>query len=140
MPFMSTVRRVRSLLHQIDKRSAQSASSRAATKQKRDRILAAAMMGVGDAGREEVTIKGSGRAVDKVLSLAAWFGEREKEEGVKVRLQTGSVWAIDDIVAGEDERIAKDAMDQDLDVDEIEDIPESRLRQISVLEVKISLR
>jgi ribonuclease P/MRP protein subunit POP7 len=138
MPFMSAVRRVRTLLHHVDKRSAQSATSRASTKPKGDRILAAAMMGVGDVGREEVTIKGSGRAVEKVLSLAAWFGERQQEEGVKVRLQTGSVWAIDDIVAGEDKTTAEDAMDQD--VDETDPMPETQLRQISVLEVKISLR
>jgi ribonuclease P/MRP protein subunit POP7 len=102
------------------------------------------MVGIGDAGKEEVIIKGSGRAVEKVLGLAAWFGERQEEEGIKVRLQTGSVWAIDDIVIGErDHTAGGDPMDEDHDKneeDEDDDIPESRMRQISVLEAKISLR
>src|SRR6201992_1025500 len=134
---MSAVRRVRGLLKQIDKRGLQSTAEQ--TRNSRgDRILAQAKMGFAKASEEEVTVKGTGRAIEKVLGLAAWFGDREKEEGVRVRLRTGSVTAIDDIVFDEDdEPVAENVEDNHHNN---EDIAESRLRQISALEVSISLQ
>jgi ribonuclease P/MRP protein subunit POP7 len=143
-PFMSAVHRVRGLLKQIDKRGLQSATEQ--TRHiKGDRILAQARLGVTEASMEEVTIKGTGRAIEKVLGLAAWFGDREKEEGVRVRLGTGSVTAIDDILLDEEHESAEtesstNAKDDNGINGDNEELPESRLRQISVLEVKISLQ
>ena len=131
---MSAINRVRSLLRQIDKRGAQGVAEQ--TRNTRgDKILAQATMGLAEASHEEVTIKGTGRAIEKVLRLAAWFGEREKEEGVKVKLTTGSLTAIDDIIVDDDdntESLEKNTSD--------ETTQESRTRQISVLEAKILLR
>jgi ribonuclease P/MRP protein subunit POP7 len=127
------VRRVRGLLKQVDKRAAQSAVDRPG--QGHDRILKAARQGIEESKTEAITIKGSGRAIEKVLNLAAWFEQRQIEEGVKVRLMTSSAVAIDDIAYDEDGTVEPDAQaSEDLD------LPESRLRNASVLEVKISLR
>jgi ribonuclease P/MRP protein subunit POP7 len=130
---MSAVRRVRTLLQQVDKRAAQSASDR--TDQGDDRILNSARKGIQESKKEAVTIKGTGRAIEKVLNLAAWFDQRQIEEGVKVRLATNSAVAIDDIEYNDEidnEPTENSQLNQDL--------PESRLRHSSVLEVIISLR
>jgi ribonuclease P/MRP protein subunit POP7 len=140
-PFMSAVNRVRGLLRQIDKRGAQSVVEQ--TKDIRgDQILTQARMGLAEASKEAVTIKGTGRAIEKVLSLAAWFVEREVEEGVKVRLSTGSVTAIDDLLpdGSMDDSPGAGETGNKENIEGNEDMSESRLRQLSVLEVKIWLR
>jgi Rpp20 subunit of nuclear RNase MRP and P len=96
-------------------------------------------MGLAEASKEEVTVKGTGRAIEKVLGIAAWFGEREKEEGVRVRMGTHSITSIDDIVMEEKADVVADTDGGEIG-DDIGEAPESRLRQVSVLEVKISLR
>ena len=144
--------------------------------------------GVQGAG-EEVVLKATGKAIQKCLELGLWFQQRTE---YKVRLQSGSVGAIDDIVANEasdelaigpaGENVApqKDAMqsaehatagaeaDGDTDMDDEaqpslndheqddtlnagakstkrnegaeDDIPESRIRYASTLEVYVSLQ
>jgi ribonuclease P/MRP protein subunit POP7 len=54
-----------------------------------------------DGHGEEVLLKGTGKAVQKVLELGLWFQQR-KDQYV-VRLNTGSVGAIDDIEVQNDE-------------------------------------
>lgn len=72
----------------------------------------------------EVVMKGTGKAIEKTLTLANWW---QKQEGVRVMLRTKSIATVDDIVGvgGEDE-------DEDLKEDD------SRIRRVSVLEVAIS--
>ncbi|TKA78249.1 hypothetical protein B0A55_04778 [Friedmanniomyces simplex] len=53
----------------------------------------------GDAVDEEVLIKGTGKAISKVLEMGVWFQQRPE---YVVRLRTGSVAAIDDIEIGDD--------------------------------------
>lgn len=133
---MSAVNRIRGLLKQIDKRGAQSVAGQA-RQIRGDKILAQARMGLAEASKEEVTVKGTGRAIQKVLEIAAWFDDKERNEGTRVQLFTSSVTAIDDIIvdqgADESENMAEEEVNE-------EETPESRLRQVSVLEVKISLR
>ena len=87
------------------------------------------------AGGEEIILKGTGKAIQKVLALAAWFqDEAQHELGVKVVLRTSSVGAIDDVVhkdAGENTEGAEDNADEG---------DETRIRRVSCLEVGISLR
>jgi ribonuclease P/MRP protein subunit POP7 len=149
-PFMSAVRRVRALLRGIDARAGQSARDRTRPRAKKagalasagDGILAAARAAAaaaagGEGGREAVVVRGSGRAIDKVLHLAAWFAARAAEEGVAVGLATGSVCAIDDVVVLE----PSDTPSSDPAAgDDAGPLPESRVRQVSVLEAKISRR
>lgn len=73
----------------------------------------------------KVTLLGTGKAVEKTLSLASWF---EQQPDCTVAVRTRTVATVDDITAvGEMET-----------ADEEED--ESRLRRLSCLEVVVSLR
>lgn len=67
-----------------------------------------------------VTVLGTGRAVEKTLSLASWF---EQEGDCNVVLRTRTVGTVDDVI-----------------VDEGEGEDESRVRKMSCLEVVITLK
>ena len=73
-------------------------------------------------GDEEVLVKATGKAIEKALQVALYF---QGQEDCVVRLRTGSVGAVDDVIAKEGEE---------------EDVPETRIRRTSMLEVGISLR
>lgn len=94
----------------------------------------ASRKGKKDGAQEEVILKGTGKAIQKVLALAAWFqDEAQNQLGVKVVLRTSSVGAIDDVVH----------MDRDDKVEQKEenaDGDETRIRRVSCLEVGISPR
>lgn len=183
-PFLSAVKRVEKLLHLADKRAVQSATTeakKALRKRKRgdgdaDEIGMIAgivedrrNLPVGKDGRghdqggrrgERVMIKGTGKAVQKVLELGLWFQQRD---GFEVRLRTGTVGAVDDVeVGGDEEKHGEDTVkegEDTMDVDDsgdtgaqaengaekegkIEDKATSgaRIRYLSVLEVTVSLR
>lgn len=139
------VKRVRKLLDHIESRSSGPIDFSSGDKN----VLAQIEAGVkgkdggksGNAGRgEEVLIKGTGKAIQKVLQLAIWW---QGQEGVKVVIRTGSVGAVDDVVLREGK-----GGDGDDDVggveggaeDEGDEVPESRVRRTSCMEVGISLR
>jgi ribonuclease P/MRP protein subunit POP7 len=121
-PFISAIKRIRKLLAQIDVRHTQRIVSKT-KKVHGDRILAAARAlenrvgGDADSHGEVIIVQGAGRAIPKVLSLAAWFGEKGEERG-RVELHTKSVSAVDDLL------------------DEHGD-EETRVRGVSVLELHI---
>lgn len=112
---------------------------------------------------ERVMIKGTGKAVQKVLELGLWFQQRDEFE---VRLRTGTVGAVDDVEVGEDVgrdgedaatgeeaalRNGEEAMDVDVDGNADQGVDKegktenkatsgARIRYLSVLEVAVSLR
>jgi ribonuclease P/MRP protein subunit POP7 len=97
--------------------------------------------------KEEVVVKGTGKAIQKVVSVAAWFQDEGNGKGVQVRLRTGSVGAVDDVVPVEkkvkklkegkgDEAEGGGAEDGDGE----DENPETQVRRVSCLEVGISLR
>ncbi|WPH01723.1 Hypothetical protein R9X50_00457500 [Acrodontium crateriforme] len=110
-----------------------------------------------NAAGEEILIKGTGKAIAKVLDLASWFQQRG--DRYTVRLRTGSVGAVDDISAGDQADVAV-PLAEDMDVDHVangqekksaegleeqrenesQTLPETRIRQTSVLEVAIELK
>ena len=175
-PFLGAVKRVEKLLHLADKRLVQSATTIAKQgrgKRKRhfsasgeDQILDIATeverqkaqkrrKTDGEAGRtdedevnagEEVSIKGTGRAIAKALEMALWFQQRDDQ--YRVRVTTGTVTAIDDIEVEEPstpEKQGEEVADGEQDGPsearrEVEELPESRMRYTSVLEVAVSLR
>lgn len=126
----------------------------------------ARLRALGEAGKErgkepeEVILKATNRAIEKALGMAIFF---QGQADVRVRLRTGSVGAVDDVVVdegrvgkerrtknngGEKSRVAKggdeehqDSVDgtQNAEAEE-EDLPETQIRKVSVLEVGISLR
>ena len=113
---------------------------------------------------EEVLIKATGKAIEKAMNMALFF-QQQKDCAVVVR--TGSVHAIDDIeVVKDTKKRADETAEEDLDkmnAEEIDSgktiekgggdadakgfvgdndgphIPETRIRQTSVLEVAITL-
>lgn len=132
MPFMSAVKRVRK---QLDRCLKSGGSSQAARKNaslharieslRRD-VEKSAQNGENSANEEygaAVTLMGTGKAVEKTLSVASWF---EQEPDCRVTVRTRTVATVDDLTA------ASDQPDQQDD--------ESRLRRLSCLEVVVSLK
>lgn len=88
-------------------------------------------------GEEEaVWIKATGRSIEKALQLALHF---QGQDDCKVNMKTGSVWTVDDIVETEPEK-ADDVPGEEDGADDQTPFPDTRLRQLSVLEVAVSLR
>lgn len=128
-PFISAVKRVRSLLKEADKRATQSALSQKKHHQRGDPILAAAQASASkDTTPEAVTIKATGKAIEKATNLALFF---QQQEDCRVTLRTGTVDAIDDIV--EKPNVKRKRPDDD------EELPETRVRKTSMLEVIVTL-
>jgi ribonuclease P/MRP protein subunit POP7 len=69
---------------------------------------------------EEVVLKATGKAIEKLLRVAVYL---QAQEDVEVRVRTGSVGAVDDVVDREGGETG-----------------ESRVRRASVLEVGVRLR
>lgn len=154
-PFVSVVKRVRKQLSLIDKRAMGKVdllNSRSSDKHK------LAKLGKQSKEPEEVFLKATNKAVEKVLGLALFF---QGQDECRVRLRTGSVGVVDDIVEVEvpeggagggmprgqdgdqDEDIINESEDKapnTSEQDEDEEMPETQIRQLSVVEVCISLR
>ena len=80
-------------------------------------------------------LKGTNKAIEKVAQLALYF--QDEQDDCKVALRTGSVATVDDIVKKEDDSDGKEAPN---DEEEDEELPESRVRWLSVLEAHIILK
>lgn len=118
-------------------------------------------------GEEEVFIKATGRAMDKALSVGKWFETRETE--YVVRVKTGSVLVVDDVVEDEEARqkivaegekaqqqeskdeAALSSSDKPVSKSaakkwkraanaEAEELPESRTRWVNVVEVAVTYK
>ena len=180
-PFMSAAKRVEKLLKLSDKRLVQSATKIAQNDAKRkrrrgnargeeenDEITAIAETveaqkrshaGKQDEAREEVVIKGSGKAIPKVMQLGMWFQERDETYEIRIRTSTAS--SIDDVTY--EKAKVEEKADNDVDMSDVKDtekpsekgrsendkadqgaetetVEESRIRNVSVLEVYVSLR
>ncbi|PLB45733.1 hypothetical protein P170DRAFT_466966 [Aspergillus steynii IBT 23096] len=100
-PFMSAVKRVQKLLRQAEKRA--TASVDLSDRKARDRQRLGDIARSGEQlCREEVFVKATGRAMEKALSVGRWFEERADEYSVRVK--TGSVLVVDDVVEDEEAR------------------------------------
>lgn len=160
-PFMSAFKRVKQLLEHVDKRSIQSALAQRKRGQKPQ------LQPEADENPEAVVVKATGKAIDKTLGLALLL-QQQTEYAVQIR--TGSVAAIDDIVqatdgGAEDAEMPESRSDGAIDLeqegskedDEVheaslaqsgpanevvkdEELPESRIRYTSVIEILVTLR
>lgn len=139
-PFMSAVKRVRK---QLDRSLKSGGSSQAARKNaslharieslQRDVERGAySARSANDEYGATVTLVGTGKAVEKTLSLASWF---EQQADCRVAVKTGTVATVDDVVSavGEPAMEAAEAAEQGED-------DENRLRRLSCLEVVVSLK
>ncbi|PNS19657.1 hypothetical protein CAC42_7501 [Sphaceloma murrayae] len=137
-PFMAAAKRVISLLALADKRDVQSAldmvkKGKGGAKGRMEEDVGlneAARMAAREKGRQdgEVLIRGTGRAIEKVLGLGVWFGQRE---GYGVQVRTGSVGAVDDIVE-------KESQEAEEDVEGEGDVLSTRIRYTSTVELAVS--
>ena len=76
---------------------------------------------------EEVVLKATGRAIESVLSFGLYF---QGQPDCVVRIRTGGVGVVDDIVAADTED----------DGERNVELPESRVRRTSVVEVAVTLK
>ena len=122
-PFISIVKRVQKLLSKSGSipltNTTLLSSGSNSDKENLLAIEALIAKGAAAAPKEEVTMKATGRAIEKLLQLAIWFQE---QEGYDIFVRTGSIGAVDDVL-GEDG-----------------DVEESRVRRTSVLEVGVCVR
>ncbi|KAK1707610.1 Rpp20 subunit of nuclear RNase MRP and P-domain-containing protein [Colletotrichum lupini] len=117
-PFMSAVSRVRKQLDKSLKGNAP--STRGMNLNQRIDLLHRDNGTKG--GNGEAIVLGTGRAIEKVLSIAAWFTEQSDCE---VEVRTKTVGTVDDVVLEEEDEGFGE---------------ESRVRKISCLEVTVRLR
>ena len=170
-PFLSAVKRAEKLLHLSDKRVVQSATHLSKRNRRRgdDEIVGIAKevekQKKGVEKKEEVVLKGTGKAIAKVMELALWFQQRGEE--YEIRLKTGSVGAVEDVEYEEESMTAGVGAEENEEMVMVEnnsektvakpmskvvrreeresedgktEISETRIRQLSVLEVYVSLR
>lgn len=125
-PFMSAVKRVRKHLDKSlrDTGAAPKNASLHSRVEALKRRVGSGSKSAGEDGSPApvvVTVLGTGKAVQKTLSLASWF---EQENDCHVSVRTKTLGAVDDVVAG---------------LDSVEDgfEDQSRVRKLSGLEVTI---
>lgn len=101
-PIMSAVKRVRKLLSHVEKRALQGTDTKG---HDIDQVSAqvAAITDRLSKNSEEILVKASGRAMSQALKIGEWFRCKEKEMLCNVKIRTGNVQAIDDIVSIEDQ-------------------------------------
>ena len=121
-PIMSAFKRVKHLLVHVDKREMQSALARSKRQGSRGYPSTPA-----DEEREKIFVKATGKVIDRALNLALFL---QQQDEYMVRIRTDTVDAIDDIILDDDEGDQNDARE----------LPESRVRHTSMLEVAVSLR
>ncbi len=67
---------------------------------------------------EEVILKATGKAIEKLLRMAVWW---RGQKGIRVSVRTGSAGAVDDVLGADGEEEG------------------SRVRRVSCLEVRVGL-
>lgn len=96
---MSAVKRVQKLLRQAEKRATANISLEDTRTTERQKLAHLAQV---SELREEVFVKATGRAIEKALNVGKWFEEKETEYAVRV--STGSVLVVDDVVEDEEKK------------------------------------
>lgn len=135
-PFISAVKRVRKLLSLIEKRSVGKVDLFQGKDHDEQKPKALDVEGPSQKEKEpeEVVLKGTNRVIEKVLGLALFF---QGQEDLIVRLRTGTVGVIDDIVMVPTTLKETEANDQK---EEGKEPPETQVRKISMLEVAITVK
>lgn len=87
----------------------------------------------GGGSGEEVFVKATGRAIERALRIGVHF---QGESDCRVRVETGSVMAVDDIEVrhDEDEKGGDDSSKIN------KEVPETRFRMVSSVTVAVGLR
>ncbi|MCJ1308286.1 hypothetical protein MMC25_001939 [Agyrium rufum] len=143
-PFVSAVKRVRKLLSLMEKRNMGKIDLVDGPGMDKQKLKA---LGKRSKRSEEVLLKATSRAIEKALSLGLYF---QGQGDCRIRIRTGGVSVIDDIVQKEDLGNKEDEKEVEETSMATEDptsesatemeLPESRIRQASTIEIGISLR
>ena len=102
---MSAAKRVQKLLRQAEKRSTANvdlSNSKVSEKEKLERVFHAHET----LRKEAVYIRATGRAIDRAMSIGKWF--QDKDEEYEIRVETGSVLVVDDIVVDQEQKERED--------------------------------
>lgn len=149
-PFMSAFKHVKQLLKHVEKRDTQSELLQAKKNGRRGGF--AGSKAARDRETEPVFIKATGRAIEKALQLALFL---QQQQDLEVKIRTSTSGAIDDLVyspkidadgADADEFAMDVSVDAEMGVtlpgghNELEKLPESRLRHTSVIDIEVKLR
>ncbi|KAH6605244.1 ribonuclease p mrp [Trichoderma cornu-damae] len=122
-PFMSVVKRTKKFLDKALRGNVPAAKNVSLYA----RVEALKRASGSETGRRTVvSVMGTGKAIEKTLSVASWF---EQRGDCVVEIRTRTIGTVDDVVA--DDAGADDAFGDDGD---------SRLRKLNCLEVAISLK
>ncbi|PYI07241.1 hypothetical protein BO78DRAFT_313582 [Aspergillus sclerotiicarbonarius CBS 121057] len=117
--------------------------------------------------KEEVFVKATGRAMERALKVGKWFEGEGRAEEFTVRVKTGSVLVVDDVV-DEDQEEREDGEEEGKKEEEVErlkreieegglskaavrkrkrdvariegEVPETRTRWVNMVEVAVSLK
>ncbi|KAL2037898.1 hypothetical protein N7G274_009373 [Stereocaulon virgatum] len=130
-PFISAVKRVRKLLSHIDERATPKTSlvnSKMSDKQKLGKLSEQV---VKDKKPEPVVLKATNRAIENLLGVGLYF---MGQDDCVVRIRTGSLGVVDDVV------LREGVEDGEEGEGEQEEVPESRVRKCSVVEVAVTLK
>lgn len=133
-PFISAVKRVRKLLSLIEKRSVGKVDLSNGKDSNKQKLKVLDMEGSREEKEPEVVLKGTNRVIEKVLGLAFFF---QGQEDLIVRLRTGTVGVVDDIVMVPSPPNETEVGDQKVDG---KVLPETQVRKISMLEAAITLK
>ncbi|KAH7078214.1 Rpp20 subunit of nuclear RNase MRP and P-domain-containing protein [Paraphoma chrysanthemicola] len=143
-PYVPALKRIRHLLEEITKREKQSLAARMKMKRKdgnlraadversiaEDKARSGGVSSTKEGEKEKVYLKATGRAIPRALELGVAF---QAEAECVVRVEMGSVKAIDDIEMRETEGDAGD-------MDEGGEVPETRIRSVSSMTVSIGFK
>lgn len=158
---MSAFKRVKQLLKHIEKRETQVELSHARRNNRKGAQLSG-FQAQKDNAPEPVFVRATGKAIDKALQLGLFL---QQQRDLKVVIRTGSVDAIDDIVTKQDggtdvlarlsalsntsqpdldnaaqAEESRKELTADGDDSVLEDLPDSRIRHVSVLQLEVTLR
>ena len=135
-PFISAVKRVQKQLCLIEKRSFGKFGLIHGKRSENQKLKVLDTQGPLEKEKEpeEVILKGTNRVIEKVLGLALFF---DGQEDLIVRLRTGTVGVVDDMVMAARPSEETEVGDQK---EGERDLPETRVRKISMLEVAITLK
>jgi ribonuclease P/MRP protein subunit POP7 len=159
---MSAVKRIQKLLAQAEKRA--TANINLEDTRKSEKEILDELSQVSEK-REEVFVKATGRAIEKALNIGKWFEQKAVE--YTVRVNTGSVLVVDDVVEDEEKKEKEQQEQQEAQsetgqsgngskteskstatkrkrhnhsTENDDELPESRTRWIKMVEIAVSLK
>ena len=137
-PFVAAVKRVRKLLDEIEKRSLGKFDliNGAGSDKEKLKKLGEQISPPKEKKGEEVVLKATNRAIEKLLGIALFF---QGKDDCRVHLRTGTIGVVDDIVEVPDRASSGNGQEKSGEGTE-EELPESRVRKMTFVEAAVTLK